>query len=75
MDRIKQKHRSVLESRTAAYDRDNDLFWSQWKNGFDIAAMWDKENSESRTRYEQRVKERSEHIYSRPWNKYYHSNK
>lgn len=75
MDRIKQKFRSMMETRTAAYDRDNDQFWADWKSGFEIASMWDKENVDSRTRYEQRVKERSDNLYSKAWTRYYNKSK
>ncbi|MBS1890234.1 MAG: hypothetical protein JST59_03000 [Actinobacteria bacterium] len=64
-DRIHQKHRSIIEARSAAYDKENDSFWNEWHAGFELASAWNKESQDLRSRYQQRVKERSDHVYSR----------
>jgi hypothetical protein len=69
-ERIRQKHRNIQESRSAAYDKENDSFWGEWRTGFEIASAWNKESKESRSRYQQRVKERNDNIYTTTWQKH-----
>lgn len=70
MERVKQKHKSIQESRATPYDKEGDRFWSDWKNGFDIASHWDKENHQFRNRQQQRIRERNDIVYQKTWSKF-----